>query len=85
VARQAQTRDARRDPPSNSTSPPWDSMYGPHAGERLAHARLEVDRVEVVDEQEAGDDAVLDEPLVDLLPRPPASWSAATTRRSPSP
>ena len=35
----------------------------PHALERLLHARLEVDRVEAVDQQEARDDPVLDEPL----------------------
>ena len=40
---------------------------GAHGGERLAHPRLEVDRVEVVDQQQAGHDAVLDKPLVDLL------------------
>ena len=38
-----------------------------HRGERLAHPCLEVDRVEVVDEQQARDDAVLHEPVVDLL------------------
>ena len=40
---------------------------GAHGGKRLAHPGLEVDREQVVDEQEAGDDAVLHELRVDLL------------------
>ena len=59
---------------------------GAHGGERLAHPRLEVDRVEVVDQQQAGDDAVLRRAARGSpgRPRRPRS-SASTTRRRPSP
>ena len=54
-----------------------------HLVERLAHPRLEVDRVEAVDEQQARDDAVLDQPLADRRPAAPASSSAVEDALQP--
>ncbi len=44
--------------PSSSTSPPWDSRYGPDLLERPAHARLQRHRVQPVQQQQVGDELV---------------------------
>ena len=56
----------------------------PHAVQRLLHALLERHRIEVVDQHQAGHDAVLDQALAQRASEP-SSAIASKMRSRPSP
>ena len=71
--------------PSSSTLPPWDSMYGRTLSSASRTRVSSGDRVEAVDQHQAGHDAVLGEPVAQGLASAGSSAIVSKMRSRPSP